>query len=406
MTDEQGRPPPTEPPADRKRPLPETTADRKRPLPETTADRKRPLLETTDEPTLGYDEQGRPPPWTRHDNRRWVVGDPGRQPAIRARVPRMFRTPPPDIVIDGAEAGRLTFRATSVRGAGHQERGEPRQDAYAVRFTRDQRWLAGCVADGVSAAKRSHEAAAVICEIVAQSLIDHLVAYPPPPGASGWAAELPWSPTVTAANDAVTDLARPFLTKATTATTLTFEQVRAVMSATALAFAVETEPAPNGGHRAMLANLSGDSAAFLLTGGAWLPLTAVKNDGAAIFSSGVRSLPADVRVAPNAFYLFPGQVLLVMTDGLGDPFGSGAGSVADFLRTRWAAPPDPLAFAQQVAFLRKSFTDDRTAVVLWPAPPADRDTARKPGPHPDDQDTGPDADVRDTARQPGPDADE
>ncbi|GAA2682993.1 protein phosphatase 2C domain-containing protein [Actinoplanes palleronii] len=406
MTDEQGRPPPTK-----------TPADRERPLPETTADRERPLLETTDEPTIGYDEQGRPPPWARHDNRRWVVGDPGRQPAIRARVPRMFRTPPPDIVIDGAEAGHLTFRATSVRGAGHQERGEPRQDAYAVRFTRDQRWLAGCVADGVSAAKRSHEAAAVICEIVAQSLIDHLVADPPPPGAAGWAAELPWSPTVTAANDAVADLARPFLTKTTTAgpeTTappaLTFEQVRAVMSATALAFAVETEPAPNGGHRAMLANLSGDSAAFLLTGGAWLPLTAVKNDGAAIFSSGVRSLPADVRVAPNAFYLFPGQVLLVMTDGLGDPFGSGAGSVADFLRTRWAAPPDPLAFAQQVAFLRKSFTDDRTAVVLWPATPAARDPARKPGPHPDDQDTGrnagPHTGARDAARHPGPDADE
>ncbi len=311
-------------------------------------------------------DAGREQPWSRHESRRWVVGDAGRQPAVRARVSRMFRTPPPDIVIDGADAGRLTFRAASVRGAGHQERGEPRQDAYAVRFTRDQRWLAGCVADGVSAAKRSHEAAAVICECVAQTLVDHLMANPPEPGSAAWAAELPWEQVVATANDAVVELAEPFLTGEATGGPATYEMVRAIMSATALAFAVETEPSPDGAHRAMLANLSGDSAAFLLAEGRWLPLTAVKNDGAAIFSSGVRSLPAAVRVAPNVFYLFPGQVLLVMTDGLGDPFGSGSGSVADFLRDGWATAPDPLAFAQQVAFFRKTFADDRTAVVVWP----------------------------------------
>ncbi|BCJ42887.1 hypothetical protein GCM10010168_03730 [Actinoplanes ianthinogenes] len=305
-----------------------------------------------------HDAGGGARPWARLESRRWVVGDAGRQAAVRARVPRMFRTPPPDVVADGAEAGALTFRAASVRGLGHQERGEPRQDAYAVRFTRDQRWLAGCVADGVSAAKRSHEAAGMICETVAQSLVDHLMTGRPVP-------EFRWDAAVRAAGDAVTELARPFLPDGP----VTYSQVRPIMSATALAFAVETEPSPAGAHRAVLANLAGDSAAFVLTGGdgGWRPLTAVKNDGAAIVDSRVRSLPAEADVTAHEFTLLPGQVLVVMTDGLGDPFGSGAGAVGDFLRSRWVTPPDPLAFAQQVAFFRKSFTDDRTAVVVWPA---------------------------------------
>ncbi|GAA4593168.1 hypothetical protein BJY16_000876 [Actinoplanes octamycinicus] len=296
-------------------------------------------------------------PWSRLASRRWVVGDAGRQAAVRARVPRLFRSPPPDIVADGAEAGGLTFRAASVRGPGHQERAEPRQDAYAVRFTRDQGWLAGCVADGVSAAKRSHEAAAAICETVAQTLVDHLMTGAP-------VAAFGWDGAARVAGDAVVELARPFLTDGT----VTDERVRSIMSATALAFAVATEPDPDGGHRAVLANLAGDSAAFLLTGAGWQPLTAVKNAGAAIVDSRVRSLPAAVRVTPHEFVLLPGQVLVVMTDGLGDPFGSGAGAVGEFLRGHWGTPPDPLAFAQHVAFFRKSFTDDRTAVVVWPGP--------------------------------------
>jgi hypothetical protein len=42
--------------------------------------------------------------------------------------------------------------------------------------------------------------------------------------------------------------------------------------------------------------------------------------------------------------------------------------VGAFLAGRWQEPPDPLEFAHHVGFYRKTFVDDRTAVVVWVAP--------------------------------------
>jgi hypothetical protein len=94
----------------------------------------------------------------------------------------------------------------------------------------------------------------------------------------------------------------------------------------------------------------------------------VKNDGAEVASSGVSALPREVTVQPVAHELAPGEVLAVVTDGLGDPLGTGQGVVGRFLATMWSQPPDLLAFAQQAGFYRRSYTDDRTAAVLWIAP--------------------------------------
>jgi hypothetical protein len=56
---------------------------------------------------------------------------------------------------------------------------------------------------------------------------------------------------------------------------------------------------------------------------------------------------------------------VLITDGVGDPLGSGGGTVGRFLAHMWATPPEILAYAQHVGFYRKSFTDDRTAVTVW-----------------------------------------
>ncbi|MEV0897643.1 protein phosphatase 2C domain-containing protein [Actinoplanes sp. NPDC049802] len=320
-------------------------------------------------------------PWERHPNDRWVVGDAGNQPAVRSRVPHRFRNPPPDTVIDGAEIGSISYRAASVRGISHQERGEPRQDAYAVHFTRDQAWLVGCISDGVSQGTRSHEAAAAICERISRALVDHLIASPPSADSGRWPEEIGsirWADAVRSANAAVCELARPYLEKSAQkrggppavepGDPVPFAQARLIMSGTALAFVVATEPSPNGTFRAMLANVAGDSAAFVVQDGHWVPLTMIKNEGEAIFSSAVKALPADTEVHAKPFYLEPGQPLIMMTDGLGDPLGAARGAVSRFLGTRWRTPPDLLAFAQHLAFYRKTFTDDRTAVVVWPGP--------------------------------------
>ncbi|WP_170285485.1 protein phosphatase 2C domain-containing protein [Micromonospora palomenae] len=284
-------------------------------------------------------------------------------------------------MIDGADIGSITYRAASVRGLSHQERGEPRQDAYVVRFTRDLHWLVGCIADGVSSAKRSHEAAAAICDRITDILVDHLIENPPS-DPSEWAQEaraIPWDWAVGAANGAVADLARPYLAKAskrrgepddlvTQKAPVPHAHARTIMSATALAFAVATEPSSDGTYRAMLANVAGDSAAFLLERDLWMPLTQIKNEGEHIFSSTVKSLPDDAQVVPKPLHLRPGQSLIMMTDGLGDPLGGATGSVSRFLGVNWRTPPDLLAFAQHLAFYRKTFTDDRTAVAIWPGP--------------------------------------
>lgn len=315
-----------------------------------------------------------------------MVEDEGRQPLVRPIVAARVKSPPPDVVVDGADAGAITFRAASVRGLSHQERGEPRQDAYAIRFTRDQRWLVGCIADGVSDGARSHEAAAEIVDRLTGTLIDFLTGLPREDPWTDWqsvADAMPWAEAVDAANHAVTKRAREHLRRAYARQgaeeklreleeSLPFAHVRTIMSATALVFVVETVASADGTHRALLANLAGDSSAFLLRDDEWVPMVAIKNEGAEIISSTVRPMPDRIEPHVAAFLLRAGDSFVVMTDGLGDPLGSARGTVGAFLREKWRTPPDVLAFAQHLAFYKKTFTDDRTAVMVWASPPRRR----------------------------------
>lgn len=329
---------------------------------------------------------GGTPGWYRHDNGRWVIEDAGRQAEVIAMPAAGRAGTRPDTVVDGGRLGGLTYRASSQRGLGHQEVGTPRQDAYLVRPTPDRRWLVGCVADGVSEGKLSHEAADIVCQETTVRLARGLTGLDLSRGPDAWAelvsrwpeaaAALPWSHIVQAANAAVRRAAktavREGLDRAGDAAGLaelesSWDDVsaRKVMSSTAVVFAVGAAAAADGGHPAVVAAVAGDSAALLLHGNEWEPLSAVKNDGVEIATTAVSPLPGPVRAAPQARILQPGQALVVITDGLGDPLGSGGGVVGRFLATMWRQPPDILSFAQHVGFYRKSFTDDRTAVAIW-----------------------------------------
>ena len=64
----------------------------------------------------------------------------------------------------------------------------------------------------------------------------------------------------------------------------------------------------------------------------------------------------------------PDDVLVLMTDGIGDPLRDGAGQVGRLPGGHVGdARRSPLEFAAQVDFTRKSHDDDRTAVAVWPA---------------------------------------
>ncbi|MGX6603192.1 protein phosphatase 2C domain-containing protein [Micromonosporaceae bacterium Da 78-11] len=325
--------------------------------------------------------------WRVHANGRWIVQDAGRQPEVEALPAAGRAGTRPDTVIDGGRLGGLTYRATSQRGFAHQEVGTPRQDAYLVRPTPDRRWLVGCVADGVSEGKLSHEAADLVCQETTVRMARALTGLDLDRGPQAWteavarwpaivAGTLPWSDIVEAANAAVRRAAKTAMGEGLdragdTAGLARLDEhwddaaARKVMSSTAVVFAVSAVPAGDGSHPAVLAVLAGDSAALLLDNDGWTPLSAVKNEGAEIASSTVAPLPGTVRVTPHARMLRPGQTLVVLTDGLGDPLGSGGGVVGEFLASMWRRPPELFAFAQQVGFYRKSFADDRTAVAIW-----------------------------------------
>jgi hypothetical protein len=76
-------------------------------------------------------------------------------------------------------------------------------------------------------------------------------------------------------------------------------------------------------------------------------------------------VPAEVG-PPRRITVAPGDALVLASDGIGDPLGDGTSDVGVFLASVWRRPPAALEFVAQVDFARKSYGDDRTAVVLWP----------------------------------------
>jgi len=88
---------------------------------------------------------------------------------------------------------------------------------------------------------------------------------------------------------------------------------------------------------------------------------------AAVVSSGVAALPYVPDPLPfAAFDLLPHEVLLVGTDGFGDPLGDGTGQVGQLFARHLAAPPPPRGLAHLLDFSRETFDDDRTLLAVWP----------------------------------------
>jgi serine/threonine protein phosphatase PrpC len=110
----------------------------------------------------------------------------------------------------------------------------------------------------------------------------------------------------------------------------------------------------------------GDSSAWLLRMGEAVALFRGDEAGA-IVDTKTFALPGfgaegvEVKRTP----LEPDDVLIFATDGFAGSWGSGFGEVADYFRSAWRRPPDHITFAGHVAYRRRTFDDDRTAVALW-----------------------------------------
>jgi hypothetical protein len=111
----------------------------------------------------------------------------------------------------------------------------------------------------------------------------------------------------------------------------------------------------------------GDSSAWVLRHGRYLPVLDQKHDPQAeVISSGVSPLPrVPAYVAPIEFRLAPDAVLLIGTDGFGDPLGDGDGKVGQLFTAHLSTPPSGRALAHLLDFSRETFDDDRTLVAVW-----------------------------------------
>ncbi|MFV8315697.1 protein phosphatase 2C domain-containing protein [Mycobacterium sp. 23] len=261
----------------------------------------------------------------------------------------------PDLVADGWSTKALTVRGVSQRGHLHRYNGAPRQDDFAVHHISGGRLLVA-VADGVSAAPQSHLGASAAVKQAIMWLRDNL---DPEIGQTDWLGmmkNVAWS--LAEYTQQLFRLAEP-------------DPVRAEIElATTLVCGV-IEPLAPGALRAHLVGI-GDSGAWLMTSGAFTQLLGGKtsSDGG-IASSAVTGLPRVPKgLVPVVADVGPGDVLLIATDGIGDPLGNGQGGVGNLFREvlSTSSPPSLIEFAHAVDFSREMFDDDRTLVAVWPRP--------------------------------------
>jgi hypothetical protein len=281
-----------------------------------------------------------------------VVGQP--TPSFEPRaVDQRFRTTPyrPDTVVDGWATPELTVRGASVRGYDHRWYGVPRQDDFALAWLPERNWLVAAVADGVSAAPQSHIGAATAVRYATLWLATALPESLDQIDWSGLVANTAWS---------LVEQARVVLSDPAAEAA----QAEELLASTLVCAVVE----PRADHLAVALVGIGDSGAWLLGPDGYSNLEGGKDTSGPIASSAVSGLPrTPSEVVPIRGQVRPGQVLLLGTDGFGDPLGSGDGLVGQLFRDRLTPGPPPLLeFAHLLDFSRETFDDDRTLVAIWP----------------------------------------
>ena len=289
----------------------------------------------------------------------YVVGAPGRAAGLTVPLPDAEHWDRRDTVADGFaivdnRVRRGDVRAASTRGLAHRHYGRVRQDEYGYRRTLDGRYLVMCVADGVSSGKLSHHAATVAAHAGVDLLVDWL--------ARGPVLDIAWPQFIHEVADRIVRDGHNRLGAVHVAERM----------ATTVLYAVVDLDHTDGAHRVDLMAVGDTSAWVLRQDERWEPLQAVKNEGAEVYSPAVTALPTVPAQLPLPVRttVRPGEVLVLMSDGIGDALGAGTGEVGRFLADVWRTPPAPLQFAAQAEFARKSFDDDRTAVAFWPQTPA------------------------------------
>lgn len=289
-----------------------------------------------------------------------AIGDPGRQPEVRAKGGPL-NVGVPDTALDFLTLGPLEVRACSSRGWSHRYQGTPRQDSFCL-WADDQVLVVG-VADGVSESPQSQVAAETGARSAVKLAAD----------AVARAGFVDWVRLSRRVSLRIVDEAEYRQIASAVGEQPSIEDrlkaTRQAMATTLIVAVIRTTPTPEG-FPCEVGVVAGDSAAYVLSGGALRPVSGGKDLSGPIASSHVRPLPGAVEPESVQFFLRPGEVLVVGTDGIGDIVGDGSGEAALVLAERWVRPPTIDRFLCDVNAYRRTFDDDRTAVAVWVSPDA------------------------------------
>ncbi|MFD6894125.1 protein phosphatase 2C domain-containing protein [Rhodococcus sp. NPDC060086] len=247
-----------------------------------------------------------------------------------------------DTAIDWLDDQLGLLRAVSARGHIHRYLAEVRQDNFA--FIRRSNYLAVAVSDGVGNAKASHLGSAFASRAIVENdaLLREVVA-------AGSAGEVSLRDIATLLRSVATD-----------------KGVDAAEVSTTLTVAVVLDTSPSTGETSVVLAQIGDSPAFKLSHGEWIELVcpALKARRGDLIDNSVEPLPGHHTASVWVETFQPGESLMLVSDGVGDPVKSN-GAYAIALGELWRhAAPSPADLLKVLDATVKSFDDDRTLVGI------------------------------------------